>query len=64
MPMWRTDLPDEPEKYPYTPTVPPDQCRHDGSWRVIRCDNETDVIRCDRCGSRAEVPCSFDDDFA
>jgi hypothetical protein len=64
MPFWTMDLPDELQKYPYTPTVPPDQCQHLGSWRVIRCDSETDIIRCDQCGSRAKVTCNFDDDFA
>lgn len=61
---WNFDLPDEPEKYPYTPTVPVAECSHSGHRRVIRCDGERDIVRCDRCGARAETVCTFNDDFA
>ncbi len=63
MPNWNTELPDNPT-YPYMPTRDPSGCPHEGTWRVIYCDDVTDTIRCDRCGARAKVACSFDDDFA
>lgn len=35
-----------------------------GHWRVIVCDNETDVIECARCGKQRLTVCNFDDDFS
>jgi hypothetical protein len=43
----------------------PDGCpgwNHD--WRVIACDNETDVVECRRCGKQELARCNFDDDYA
>jgi hypothetical protein len=63
MPVWTDELPDN-EKYPYKPTVDPKMCQHLGTWRTIYCDSVTDIVRCDRCGLRAQVACNFDDDYA
>lgn len=30
------------------------------SWRVVRCDNDTDTIECSRCGQQREASCNFE----
>jgi len=48
------------EKYDYEFYDGKHACRR----KVIYCDSETDIVRCDLCGYEKEVSCSFDSDFA
>lgn len=34
------------------------------SWRVVRCDNDTDTIECSCCGQQREAACNFDEEFS
>lgn len=37
-------------------------CDH-RDWRVILCNEEDDVLECQRCGAQRVTKCNFDDDY-
>ena len=34
-----------------------------GTWRVVRCNDDTDIIECPRCGAQREAECDFDGEY-
>jgi hypothetical protein len=37
---------------------------HNGGWRTLLCDNETDVVECSCCGEQRVTACDFDEEYA
>jgi hypothetical protein len=35
-----------------------------GVWRTVKCDGDTDIIECARCGKQKPARCNFDDEYS